>query len=451
MTSLTKDRTSRSEGESVVDRLLLVLALLAFGFIAFVGGAFVVLQQWAPGQFLANAYEGTRALYYLSLDRQSPLISNQWFPARRAETGVTVYDPTRAVDGYTLFTTTNGSIAQLVNMRGEVVHEWQVAFSDILDETSSIENQAPDEFGFLEKAHLFPNGDLLAVMASVDTPYGYGLVKLDANSNVVWKYLERVHHDVEPGADGRIYTLTHRINQDNVPDRDHLKGPRIDDYLAVLSPEGQELQRVSILDAFLDTEFESILTRTRPGIPGDLLHANAIQPIEGDLVDKMPFPAANTVLISLREIDALAAISLDTGKVVWMLRGSWVAQHDPDILPNGNILLFDNLGGFAPDNHSRVLEVDPRTGGVVWSYRGTPEHPFDSFIRGSQERLANGNTLITESTGSRVFEVTPEGDIVWEYLSPVREASPADPSIMLSPTLSRAKRFAPEDLEFVGY
>jgi hypothetical protein len=41
-------------------------------------------------------------------------------------------------------------------------------------------------------------------------------------------------------------------------------------------------------------------------------------------------------------------------------------------------------------------------------------------VRSAQERLANGNTLITESEGGRLFEVTPEGEIVWEYLNPVR-------------------------------
>jgi hypothetical protein len=34
--------------------------------------------------------------------------------------------------------------------------------------------------------------------------------------------------------------------------------------------------------------------------------------------------------------------------------------------------------------------------------------------------LPNGNTLITEPDPSRAFEVTPEKDIVWEYVNPHR-------------------------------
>ena len=34
------------------------------------------------------------------------------------------------------------------------------------------------------------------------------------------------------------------------------------------------------------------------------------------------------------------------------------------------------------------------------------------------QRLLRGNTLICEGQWRRLFEVTPEGEIVWEYVSP---------------------------------
>ncbi len=63
---------------------------------------------------------------------------------------------------------------------------------------------------------------------------------------------------------------------------------------------------------------------------------------------------------------------------------------------------------------------------IVWQH--TPKeagllHPTDSnryyspFISSAQ-RLPNGNTLITEGSGGRIFEVTPEHEMVWEYISP---------------------------------
>jgi outer membrane protein assembly factor BamB len=91
-------------------------------------------------------------------------------------------------------------------------------------------------------------------------------------------------------------------------------------------------------------------------------------------------------------------------------------------LPNGNVLLFDNYGHYREGGISRVIEFDPKTMELVWSYTGSGDHPFESAIRSGQERLPNGNTLITESDGGRLLEVTRDGDIVWEYINPERRS-----------------------------
>jgi hypothetical protein len=42
---------------------------------------------------------------------------------------------------------------------------------------------------------------------------------------------------------------------------------------------------------------------------------------------------------------------------------------------------------------------------------------YSSFIS-SARRLPNGNTLIDEGMTGRIFQVTPKGEIVWEYVNP---------------------------------
>lgn len=64
--------------------------------------------------------------------------------------------------------------------------------------------------------------------------------------------------------------------------------------------------------------------------------------------------------------------------------------------------------------------MDPVTSKVRWSYGGRADQPLDSEARGSVSRLANGNTLIVESGAGRLLEVSREGDVVWEFLNPVR-------------------------------
>ena len=67
---------------------------------------------------------------------------------------------------------------------------------------------------------------------------------------------------------------------------------------------------------------------------------------------------------------------------------------------------------------SRVIEIEPPGGRIVWSYEGSPRESFFSRWRGAAQRLPNGNTLITESEKGHVIEVTPQKEIVWELWNP---------------------------------
>jgi hypothetical protein len=92
-------------------------------------------------------------------------------------------------------------------------------------------------------------------------------------------------------------------------------------------------------------------------------------------------------------------------------------QYQPTILENGNMLLFDN--NHAPCQ-SEVVEFEPFSQHVFWSYTGTTDKPFHTALCSSSERLPNGNTLISESLNGRAFEVTPDKTIVWEFYNPHR-------------------------------
>jgi hypothetical protein len=93
--------------------------------------------------------------------------------------------------------------------------------------------------------------------------------------------------------------------------------------------------------------------------------------------------------------------------------------------------VFDNEGegGYPPVSlpiisGSRVLQINAVTRQVVWQYTGTKASFFSPFISSAQ-RLPNGNTLIDEGIWGRFIQVTRDGTIVWEYVSPfVAPASP---------------------------
>jgi hypothetical protein len=121
-------------------------------------------------------------------------------------------------------------------------------------------------------------------------------------------------------------------------------------------------------------------------------------------------------LICLRNADLILILNKKTKDIVW----SWGPgvldwPHMPTMINNGNILIFDN----GPHRtYSRVIEINPATGSIVWEYRANIPENFYSKWRGSNQRLLNGNTLICESENGRVFEVTRDGEIVWEFFNP---------------------------------
>ena len=84
------------------------------------------------------------------------------------------------------------------------------------------------------------------------------------------------------------------------------------------------------------------------------------------------------------------------------------------------MLLFDNHHQDKNSNISKILEFDPATKELLWSFAGSEDLPFYSKTCGTTQRLDNGNTLICESDAGRAFEITSEGKLVWEFYNPHR-------------------------------
>jgi hypothetical protein len=122
------------------------------------------------------------------------------------------------------------------------------------------------------------------------------------------------------------------------------------------------------------------------------------------------------LLVCFRNVNQIAVLEKDTKEILWVWgEGELELPHHPTVLENGNILVFDNG---AIRGYTRIIELDPLTEEIVWEYTGDPPETFFSSTRGSAQRLPNGNTLICESNDGRVFEITSDGEIVWEWYNP---------------------------------
>ncbi|MEO8504254.1 MAG: arylsulfotransferase family protein [Acidobacteriota bacterium] len=321
------------------------------------------------------------------------------------ESGVVRFDPARAFRGLNLFTSGHAPEAILMTMEGKELRRWHASVADVFPDLAR--DPQIRKFDFWRRAWLYPNGDLLAIFD------GHGLVKLDRSSKVLWAKAGGFHHDLEVAADGTIFVL----------DREGKLIPRLnptlgvlEDFISILAPDGTRKDRISLLEAFEGSPHAILLQGMNDH--GDIFHTNTLELLDGRLADEIPAFKKGNILISVLQLDTLAVIDPAQRKVVWAMRGAWKRQHQPTVLDNSHLLLFDNVG--LDRDHSRVLEIDPHDGAVVWQYGSTDGHELSSRTLGTAQRLPNGDTLITESENGRAIEVTPGGETVWEYRSPYR-------------------------------
>jgi hypothetical protein len=155
---------------------------------------------------------------------------------------------------------------------------------------------------------------------------------------------------------------------------------------------------------------------------------------------------SGNLVVSFRNISTVVEIERASGKIIWKLGAPPLSgQHAPMELANGNLLIFDN-GPIRLDDplpHSRTLEVDRATNQIVWCYQDDPVENFYSSRISNAQRLPNGNTLICEGVFGRLFEVTAEGELVWEYVNPHFGGPPR----AQNNRLFRAYRYSPEEVE----
>jgi len=319
-----------------------------------------------------------------------------------AVSGVTVAASERTMPGLNLVVSGHAAEAALMDLEGRVVHRWARSFEDTWPgrEGNAVRR------GSWRRAHVLPDGGLLAIFTSL------GVVRLDRDSDLLWAWAGRAHHDLDVAEDGTIYVLTRRASV--LPEIDPIE-PVLEDFVTRLSPDGQELDTVSIRTCLARSTRAAILDEIQGG--GDVFHTNAVQWLDGGAAARSPAFARGNVLVSVRQLDLLLVLDLARQDVAWSARGAWHRQHEPVLLPGGTMLVFDNL---SVPLRSGVLEFDPLSGEELWVYRAAADSEFFTSGAGTCQRLANGNTLITESNAGRAFEVTPGGELVWEWKSPYR-------------------------------
>ena len=364
--------------------------------------------------------------------RSLPYVGFTGEEAEPDKTGVVHYDEQRSAPGYNLYSCRPLCRADLIDMTGRVVRSWH----------------QPGRYW--ERCELLPDGDVLLVGAGESSAVAFKdltddtrfALRLSWDNRVVWKRQIPVHHDVEvtPGGELLVLTIDYRRVPEISPDTDIR-----DDTVSLLSPEGKLLESCSLYDAFsagpAAFTFQPVAPQNKWGRDMiDLFHGNSVEWMRHKhLEERDTLYSSGNVLVCSRHQDTVGIINWEKKELVWAWgQGEILGPHDATVLANGHILLFDNRLG---RDWSRVIELDPLTREIVWEYKAPNPEDFYTASRGSNQRLANGNTLIAHSDAGRAFEVTPDGRIVWEFYNPNRQGPGRRATIV------RIKRYEPDYVE----
>ena len=317
--------------------------------------------------------------------------------------GITFCDSRWAYNGVTLLTPLKGKGVWLIDMQGELVNYWETGYE-------------PGCYG-----ELLPTGNLLyggkvenGPLTDIEGAGGI-LMEVDWDGNVVWEYKDPyLHHAFYRTKNGNTLVLKWVEVPGEIAAKvkggdpgTEREGVMWGDAIQEITPDGEVVWEW-VAHEHLDPD----VTPRCPLCPRSTwIHTNAISQL----------PDGN-ILVSFMKLNTIAIIDKKTGDIKWQWgRGQLAHQHSPTMLDNGNILVFDN--GFHQDGNplgvSRVLEVNPASSEVIWSYQGGEKSPmlFYSSAMSSCQRLPNGNTFICEGTTGRLFEVTAMGDLVWEFVN----------------------------------
>ncbi len=350
---------------------------------------------------------------------------------KRSGIGLRAYDRDRAFEGFTLFAPLSGDgKVYLIDLEGEVVHTWRMPYS-------------PGQYGYLtERGTYFYNGRTSedSTRFITNKPWkGGAVLEADWSGRVLWEVRHPDHHhDGIRLRNGNVLLIClAQLPPDfiskikgGLPGTEH-HGAMYGDYLVEMTIKGEIVWEWRTWE-HLDPATDRITAVQDPREAWT--HANGLAELpNGDIA------------LSFRHISTVIIIDRKTEKIIWKLGAPPLSgQHAPTPLPNGNLLLFDN-GPHRLDQSmpfSRVIEVELATKQIVWKYQERREYEFFSPRMSNAQRLPNGNTLICEADFGRLFEVTVQGELVWEYVNPYFNEGPNG----LNNRVFRAYRYSAEEI-----
>lgn len=343
---------------------------------------------------------------------------NPWYYMEAADPKVqTVHDRKQAYQGLNLVTGIGADrilVAKIVDMDGRELHRWDVDWFEIWPDAEHIPWRKPKSRpgASIHGAYLTPEGDLIFNFEYL------GLVRLARDGHVVWKLPYQTHHSIFVDDDGTLWVSGQIDHIKPKPGFPNYKPNFVEYTVLKVSTDGEILREISLFDVLKDNGLYGLLTmqptdQLSTTVSDDSLHLNDVEVFSRHMEEG--FFRHGDIMVSLRNINGILVLTPE-GRVKYSSIGKYVRQHDPDFVDGNTISVFDNnnITG-APNPSSRIVLEHVPSGETEVVFEGTEAVPFFTDIMGKNQWLPNGNLLITETRGGRAFELTPQGEMVWDY------------------------------------
>ncbi len=397
---------------------------------------------------MKRMWKGAAAALALSFVCSAPAAAYEAFSG---PLGLLYSDKSKAFDGYTLVAPLQTNVTYLMDMDGNIINEWTCDTTPFYSE-------------------LLPNGNLIRHGRLPDAWPAYGgvsgvLQEYDWSGNKVWEYkmftpgVEVSHHTFEVMPNGNYMLLgwEHKSYDEmvkagrdvNLPGHSVFKdGMKINgrmvegiwpDFVREINRQGETVWEWHVWDHLGKgpdkIDINVFLTPKRSPVQAgpDWTHFNGVS----------YNPNTDQVALTSRNLGEVYIIDKKTGNIVsrWGNPANYgegkfpsgyyddgdtelFGPHAPDWTSDTTVSIFDNGDARLSANYSRAVEVDVTTGKIVWQWRpadvGTTPSNFYTATQGGCQKLPNGNWLITSTnTGGHTIEVTPDKEIVWEFINPL--------------------------------
>lgn len=301
--------------------------------------------------------------------------------------------------------------ARLIGATGEIIHEWPINFFE-----EKKDKLYPFE-ALIHGDYLYANGDILL---NLDQK---GIYRVDACGEVLWRNESGSHHSIDVDEEGFIWAPTIAVSY---REKRLFPSPFSVDRIGRFDPEtGREVETIDLVEALIDSGAEGLASAENSRTT-DALHINDVEILNRAMAPAFPMFKAGDILVSSRQRNAIFVLDRATKRVKWMRSGASQFQHDPDFEADGAITILDNRGSeiasaandwLGDKGGSRIISVRPDAFDYKTLFQSDARTKFYTPRRGKHQRLGNGNILIAETDAGRAFEVTPEGDIVWQYVN----------------------------------